>query len=730
MSSVRTRLGRRLARLVAVAVLPIASLAVGSAPLAAQAAKPASASGCQLNSAGGAIKHVIQLQFDNVHFRRDNPNVPSDIEQMPNLYNFLVGNGTVLNNHHTPVISHTGTDILTTLTGVYPDRHGQPVSNTFLFYGPDGTAHTALSFAYWTDLAQAFDGTAENKFNLVDAQGNNPPAPWVPYTRAGCNFGAVGTANIELERIANVATVYGAGSPEAIQAADTSDNGQAKTTADFIGVAIHCAKGATLCAGSHRWVADALPAEPGGYTGFNGLFGHKYVAPKISATLPMTDLDGNVIANSAADGTHYPGFPGFNGTSAAVALAYGAAMQEHGVPITTAYISAVHEHIDTGLGPGDPVYEQNLHRYDEAFGKFFARLAADGINKSNTLFVVTADENDHFVGVGPSNPGCNGVVVTCTYQPTKLGSVEVALDTLLQQHGITTGFGLKGDSAPDYYVDGNPGPNDPAVRRMERVAGTLMVVNPLTGKTERLADFMADRSALRALHMVTSDPLRTPTFTQFNKPDYEGVAGGLDCGTPIDTVIQCQAIETWHHGDIQPQITTTWLGLVGPGVRHLGVNNQIWSDHTDTRPTTLALLGLRDDYRHDGRVLLDVLDRNAVEIRGNGEALIALGQIYKQLDAPVGAFGTAVVSADTRAVIGGTPSDDSQYVAFERKLTNPNNDTDALALKISNFLESATFGSGEDNRASAQDQGDGIAQKLIRQANAIIDRANNLAADE
>src|SRR4030081_1398910 len=250
MSSVRSRFWRRLARLVAVAVLPTASLAIGAAPLAAPAARPAT--GCQLNSAGGAVKHVIQLQFDNVHFRRDNPNVPSDIEQMPNLYNFLVGNGTVLNNQHAPLISHTGTDILTTLTGVYPDRHGQPVSNTFMFYGPDGTAHTALTFAYWTDLAQAFDGTAENKYNLVDALGNNPPAPWVPYTRAGCNFGAVGTANIELERIANVATVYGAGSPEAIQASDTSDNAQAKTTADFIGVAIHCAKGAAMCAGTNR----------------------------------------------------------------------------------------------------------------------------------------------------------------------------------------------------------------------------------------------------------------------------------------------------------------------------------------------------------------------------------------------------------------------------------------------------------------------------------------------
>ena len=36
-----------------------------------------------------AIKHVVHIQFDNVHLRRDNPNVPSDLEQMPNLLNFM-----------------------------------------------------------------------------------------------------------------------------------------------------------------------------------------------------------------------------------------------------------------------------------------------------------------------------------------------------------------------------------------------------------------------------------------------------------------------------------------------------------------------------------------------------------------------------------------------------------------------------------------------------------------
>jgi len=83
---------------------------------------------CQLNSSTGRIKHVIYVQFDNTHFLRDNPNVPSDLEQMPHLLNFIKDNGVLLANDHTALISHTATGILTTLTGVYPDRMGQQLS--------------------------------------------------------------------------------------------------------------------------------------------------------------------------------------------------------------------------------------------------------------------------------------------------------------------------------------------------------------------------------------------------------------------------------------------------------------------------------------------------------------------------------------------------------------------------------------------------------------------------
>jgi hypothetical protein len=40
--------------------------------------------------------------------------VPSDLEQMPNLRNFIRDNGTLDTNHHAVLISHTANDIVTT----------------------------------------------------------------------------------------------------------------------------------------------------------------------------------------------------------------------------------------------------------------------------------------------------------------------------------------------------------------------------------------------------------------------------------------------------------------------------------------------------------------------------------------------------------------------------------------------------------------------------------------
>src|SRR4029077_11631334 len=99
----------------------------------------------------GVVKHVIYIQFDNTHLRQDTPNVPSDLEQMPNLLNFMKDNGTLLSNDHTILISHTAGGILSSLTGVSPDRHGVGVLISYVRMLSTGVFSFPSSFGYWTD---------------------------------------------------------------------------------------------------------------------------------------------------------------------------------------------------------------------------------------------------------------------------------------------------------------------------------------------------------------------------------------------------------------------------------------------------------------------------------------------------------------------------------------------------------------------------------------------------
>jgi hypothetical protein len=159
------------------------SLSVALSAMFLSTASESAYAACQLNSPGGQIKHVVYVVFDNVHLRRDNPNVPSDLEQMPNLLNFIQNNGTISDNHHTPLISHTATDILTGMTGLYGDRMGTPIANSYGFFKPDGSVGFSSSFLYWTALGG--DGQPQ----MINENGKTASAPWVPFTRAGCDVG-------------------------------------------------------------------------------------------------------------------------------------------------------------------------------------------------------------------------------------------------------------------------------------------------------------------------------------------------------------------------------------------------------------------------------------------------------------------------------------------------------------------------------------------------------------
>src|SRR5205814_3653985 len=179
-------------------------------------------------------------------------NAASDLEQMPNLLNFMTNNGTLSDNEHTILISHTAGGILTSLTGLYPDRQGLTVSNSYGYFKPDGTTAFSSAFKYWTDKVDDVTATGANdpRPNMVTTGGLNTPAPWVPYTRAGCDYGAVSTANVVLENtgtgtFGDMTKVFGAGSPEWTEAATSNaapsgTAARAKALTDFVGFAIHC----------------------------------------------------------------------------------------------------------------------------------------------------------------------------------------------------------------------------------------------------------------------------------------------------------------------------------------------------------------------------------------------------------------------------------------------------------------------------------------------------------
>ncbi len=747
----------------------VLAVAVG---LAALAATSGSASALQANSSttttscqlGNGVQHVINIVFDNVHFARDNPNVPSDLEQMPHLLSFLESNGTVFSNSHTPLIAHTADDSLTIYTGLYGDRHGQPVTNSYKTYNPNGTTDPATSFAYWTapvadtktTPAPGPDATPSMVYSdTVPASGapnRVTPAPWVPFTRAGCTVGDFSTANMVLENAGiDLPTVFGPTSPEVAQANADSDSFKDPEIADYIGEAIHCAQGDTICANaqavkngqttaSPTAVADLLPTEPGGYSGYQALFGARYIAPQLGAGTPnlthhgfvvtnaagnLVDLDGNQI-NGAFINPAHPGFPGFNPT-ATQTLAYLADMQEAGIPVTYGYISDLHERkadTRTGctttttstaagkpLGPGDSCYVTNAQHYDHAFQVFFQRLAADGITPANTEFVISAEENDQFAGANvgrataPTPAGCDGVTVACNYAPGQIGELQANIKGLLS---TTASSGTVFDVEPQgasIYVHGQPAASDPSVRQLERDTAAMTGNDPYSGvNPETIVNYQAGALEQRVLHMQSADPLRTPTYSIFPKGDYffstSGANVGINDGFAYD------------HGYYSPNIDVTWAGLAGPGVAVRGVDGPqpaagnesqdpnalhtvpqastvgTWVEETDLRPTLLYLSGLSDDYQSDGHVITQALS-SAPSLLTDLEALAAG---YDQINSSVGQFATDTLIAESKALASGSATDDTAYSAEQATLVDLANDRDAAATKIKETLSNAAAG--------------------------------------
>src|SRR5262249_33732125 len=139
-------------------------------------------------------------------------------------------------------------------------------------------------------------------------------------------------------------------------------------------------------------------------------------------------------------------------------------------------------------------------------------------------------------------------------------------------------------------------------------------------------------------------------------------------------------------------------------------------DHTDVRPTMLALLGLKDSYVHDGRVLAEWLTQTALPagVRQRTEDFIELAQVYKQLNAPLGKLARKSLVFANRSVT----ADDPTYASYLTKIADITSQRDSLADQIRTALDNAAF----NHQAVSEHTEDGLGHRALK----LIDRVEDL----
>jgi len=670
----------------AIFLLLFASAAFSS-PLSAEAA-------CSLSSPSSKIKRLIHIQFENLHLQRDDPAIPSDLERMPHLFSFLKEHGVLNANHHGVLSTQAATNMLSGISGLYPDRLGMPLAATYGSFNSAGSTDFDSAYAYWT--ARDNDGAP----HMIGADGLAAPAPWTVFTRAGCDVGSFGVANLGVENLPGDAiTLFGAHSNEAREAiADP-----VRSKADLLSIAIHCARQSALCANRAHAVADLLPQEAGGYTGFHAVFGNRHVQEAIAAQTPLRDLDGQIITDTYGN----VGFPDAYGPRASQSLGYAASLLEAGVPVLYVFIADSFKQAprpqSKALAANDAGYEAQLASYDAAFTKFLERLSKANITLADTLFIVTSDETDHYAG-----------------QPPQEGEIDVYLDRLmtLERQNVTR-FDMSYGTAPAFYIHGNPSYTDPLARSFVQDLQKLTVTNPTTEEAEPLAAFVADRAAMSLLHLTPGLAARTPSFILFNKPDYYSLLSDDDatCNT-VQACAVTDAFYAWNHAYGDPDKARGWLGLVGPGIPTQGLRNDVWSDQTDIRPTVLALLSLTDSYRSDGRLLKEFLAADSVPPSVAATAdFVRLAALYKDLNAPLGSVGRNSLITSTKTM---RLEADGAYEHAYAALSTFARQRERVASHIQALLDDASFHNMPFNPAQTS--------VLLKEAEGLIAAAQDLAS--
>ncbi|WDL98538.1 alkaline phosphatase family protein [Alicyclobacillus sp. ALC3] len=477
-----------------------------------------------------------------------------------------------------------------TQDGMLSDMTGKYPSKTGVidqgFFENTSSGFQYSSFRYWTS-------------SDPDGQPHVTTTPnWTAFNQHGWSVGAVGTPDMELESSKEVTPAMMQGN------ADTNPS-------DYLGVAVHEVNGSAV------FGSPNLP----------------YLYNAASWSDPAKTLGG------------FPGWSDGGDLNWSLQATY--EMQTHGVPVTFTYLHDAHEVNGKQAAPG--TYQSTLQTYNTDLANFFGKLSGAGINPSNTLFVLTTDEGDHYMPNGELTTNLTGWLANNSLNTQNPANISVY-----------------GDSGALVYL-----------KDQSQLPKTLASLPAVPGW-----NYVADPAELSALHMsVSAASDRNPSFVLFAKPDvYYGYSGGTGWSNNSNYL--------WNHGTLSPDILHTWAIMVGPGVMVDHTSYQ-WLDHTDTMPTIYTLLGYSlTGASFDGVPALSGLTR-INRLAWQTPELLRAEAVFKQLNAPVGAFGMATLQLSTEAAVNAT---NSLGTTLNNEISTLTQRRDATAGKLQSAILNAVEG--------------------------------------
>ena len=378
----------------------------------------------------------------------------------------------------------------------------------------------------------------------------------------------------------------------------------AKAQTDFVGIAVHCAQRVERPV-REQPEREARPAarRAGRLHGLQGALRREVRRPGDHRRQPVRERH-----RRAAD--HRPagncGFPGFDGMLAKNTLGYVAQMQENGVPVTYGYISDAHDiHTptrhgrvpSTAHGPGEAGYKaaaEGLRRRVRA--RSSRAWPRTGSTSRNTLFVVTVDEGDHFAG-GIGTPQPDGTLAythtNCADadrlpgEPDRRGQREPAAGCSGRQRRRSRALRRRAD----LLRQRQPGPDRPAVRKLEHELGGAEAEPTRTSTTGSGA---ARRSTRR--------PGRGADAAHGQRRPGSGRRRSRCSATPTSSSQpRLERRRAERQPVRQPGLRLEPRRHPGRDRQHVGrlrrarasrshgVDSTTWTDHTNLRPTILAL---------------------------------------------------------------------------------------------------------------------------------------------